>query len=274
VELKTIHLPKSLKKLVIAPIGDIQWSGDKGPTAQNHLIRHIETVLALQTKDTGVFFCGLGDYIDFCSPSNRRRLIAADLYDTAREVISEKAMALNDEVFDRFLAPTKGMWLGLVEGHHFFEADGDTTDNHLAQKLGTTFLGTSAYIKIGPIVLYLHHGSGGGKLPGAPLNTMYHLAAGLEGADIYLMGHTTKLVTSRLSRPFPDWQAKPPTLTHRDIWLVNTGSFCRSNIVGHRHGTLPRGDYAEQGLMTPSPLAAPLISIDLTSSHNQIRVTI
>ena len=267
-QLITYPLPRSSKRLIVAPIGDIQWSGDDGPTAQSQLKDHINRCL-----DLDAYFIGLGDYIDFLSPSNRSRLIAAGLYDTAQSVIAEKANELSQELFDRFLAPTKGRWLGMVEGHHFHEADGSTTDMKLAELLKTKFLGTSAYIKVKDVVFYAHHGIGGGKLPGAAMNTIYHLAAGLPGADVYLMGHTTKLSTSRVSRPFPVW-THPARLEHKDVWLVNTGGFCKSNIVDHKHGSIPRGDYAEQKLMTPSPLTAPIIRVEWTKTKSSIRVEI
>jgi hypothetical protein len=268
-ELISFSVPKSLKTLTIAPLGDLQWSGHKGPTAKDSLKRHIDECLK-----AGAFFVGLGDYIDFLSPSNRRRLINADLYDAAQEVIAEKAAELTLEVFEEFLKDTKGRWLGMVEGHHFYQAEGTTSDESLAGMLGTTFLGTSAFIKIPSfdVTLYVHHGTGGGVLPGSGLNRMYHTAAGLQGADIYLMGHNTKLTTARLSRPYPRWDTKPPRLEHRDIWIVNTGGFCRSSIVGHRHGSIPRGDYGEQAMYSPSPLTAPIIRI--TKEPRDIRVSI
>lgn len=258
-ELISFSIPKSLKKFVLTPIGDIQWSGDHGSTAQDQLKRHIDKCLELDS-----YFIGTGDYIDFLSPSNRQRLASAELYDTAQDVIAEKAYELNLEVYEKFLKPTTGRWIGMVEGHHFYEGGGETTDERLSGMLKTTFLGTSAFIRIprADFVIYVHHGTGGGTLPGAGLNKLYHVAAGLQGADVYLMGHNTKLATARLSRPFPKWDKKP-TLQHRDVWVINCGGFSKSNVVGHRHGTIPRGDYAEQRMLTPSPLAAPIITVDL-----------
>lgn len=247
------------KGLVIAPVGDIQWTGKSGVTAKESLKRHIGECLEL-----GAWFVGMGDYIDLMSPSNRQRLRAAGLYDTALEVMRDKAMELTHEVFEEFFKDTKGRWLGLVEGHHFFEADGETSDEEFARLVDSPFLGTSAFIRVEPVgvVLWVHHGNGGGVMPGSGMNKLYHVAAGLEGADVYLFGHNTKLITARLSRPYPNWQdAKNPMLIHRDIWLVNTGGFARSNVEGHRVGALVRGDYAEQGLMTPSPLSAPIITV-------------
>lgn len=270
-ELVSFPIPKTLDKFTIAPIGDIQWSGHNGPTAKESLKRHIDHCMEL-----GAYFVGLGDYIDFVSPSNRQKLMAAGLYDTAQLALAEKANELMEEVYEEFLKPTTGRWLGMVEGHHFFEADGDTTDLKLAEKLKAKFLGTSAFIRIprADLTIYVHHSTGGGKLPGTGLNRLYHTAAGLQGADIYLFGHDTKLASSRMSRPYPIWD-RHPRLEHRDIWLLCCGGFAKSNIQGHRVGTIPRGDYAEKGLMTPSPLSAPIITVDLTThQHDRIRVSI
>jgi hypothetical protein len=110
-------------------------------------------------------------------------------------------------------------------------------------------------------------------LPAAPLNKLYHVAAGLEGADVYLMGHSTKMSSVRLSRPRPKWTS-PPTLTHRDVFLLNTGGFSRSNVPFSRHGGVPRGDYAEMGMMTPSPLSAPLIHIDTRAKRLEDRIRV
>lgn len=246
-------------RVVVAPLGDIQWSGATGPTAAEHVKRHIDRVLKMEGRGTAVRFLGMGDYIDFLSPSNRQRLTSAALYDTADAVIDEKAHELVEEVFERLLKPTRGKWLGLLEGHHFYEGQGSTSDMWLAEMLECPLLGTSAYVRLEPsgFVLWAHHGLGGGILPTSGINKLYHTSAGLQGADVYLMGHNTKMGAQRLSRPTPN--ADHTDLTHHDVLLVNTGGFSKSNVVGHRHGRIVRGDYAEQGMMTPSPLCAPLV---------------
>lgn len=273
-ELISYSIPKSTKTLTVCPLGDLQWSGDKGPTAQDHLKRHIDRCLELDG-----YFVGLGDYVDTMSPSNRQRLVAAGLYDTAMQVISEKCRELVEELYEKFLKPTTGRWIGMVHGHHHYPLEsGQSTDEMLADLLKTEYLGTSAFIKVNnaDLVLYLHHGNGGGKLPGASMNRTYHIQAGLEGADIYMLGHDTKLSSARVSRPFPVWGKKRSEhkLKHRDVWLLSTGSFCKSNIVGHRSHGSPAGDYAEMAGFTPSPLSAPIITVDLTKQHDRIRVSI
>lgn len=247
------------QRTVVCPIGDIQWSGAKGPTAVIHVRRHIAMCLALEQRGYAVRFLGMGDYIDFLSPSNRVRLSSAQLYDTADAVVEEKAHELVEEAFDRMLKPTKGKWIGLLEGHHYYQADGSTSDMWLCDMLDAPFLGTSCYAKIEPagFALWAHHGTGAGILPTPGLNKLYHTSAGLQGADVYLMGHNTRLGAVRLARPYPN--AAFDDLTHHDVLLVNTGGFSKSNVVGHAKGRIKRGDYAEQGMMTPSPLAAPLV---------------
>lgn len=257
-ELITFSVPKSTQRLVIAPLGDIQWSGANGPTAKDTLKRHIDRALEMDA-----YFIGLGDYIDFVSPSNRKKLKAAGLYDVAEAVLEEKAVELMNEVYEEFLKPTTGRWLGLVEGHHFYEGPGWTTDEKLAELLKTEFLGTSAYIKIptADLVLYVHHGVGAGILPGVGLNKLYHVQGTLQGADVYLLGHNTRLAAAPLGRTFPTWGKKRQNhaLTHRNVYLVNTGGFSKSSIVGNRVSQIKRGGYAEQGMMVPSPLRAPFI---------------
>jgi hypothetical protein len=269
-ELVTITGPKT-PHFVVAPLGDVQWSGVHGSTARTHLQRHIDYAL-----EHDVLFLGMGDYIDFASPSNRARIATANLYDTAQEVLEDAAANLVEEVYEKFLKPTKGRWIGLLEGHHFFEFGGRTSDMLLAEKLGTRCLGTSAYIhvKSADVTIWAHHGTGGGIMPAASLNKLYHASAGLVGADVYLTGHSTKLTAARLSRPFPRFDRAEPDLSHRDILLVNTGGFSRSNVPGSRRGNIPRGDYAEAAMMTPSPLTAPLVHVYPKRTHREDRIRV
>jgi hypothetical protein len=261
-------------KIVVAPLGDIQYTGYRGNTALDHLKRHIDRVLSLESKDTAVRFVGMGDYIDFMSPSNRLRLDQAALYDTSKKFIEDRVVALVDELFEGVLKPTKKKWLGLLEGHHFFELQNTTSDEVLSFRLDAPFLGTSTYIRLEPcgVTLWAHHGVGNSTLPSGPLNKLYHVSHGFVGADVYLIGHTCKLSAARLSRPRPEWGMND--LVHSDIFLVNTGGFSKSSIVGHRVGRVPRGDYAEARMLTPAPLSAPIIHIDTRRKGDMIRVEV
>lgn len=278
-ELVTFEVKGKLRDhapVTIAPLGDIQWSGERGPTAKDTLKRHIDRCL-----EANAYFLGMGDYTDFLSPSNRTRLEAAALYDTAKDVIDDKALELMFELYEKFLKPTKGRWLGLLEGHHFTQLKtGETTDQRLCQLLNARFLGTSAYIRLlfkqssmsGNVVLWAHHGCGGGQTAGAPLNKLEKAFSRWEGADVFFMGHTTKAPADRIPRPYPRWHGhSAPDLVHRDVLLVNTGGFSKSYIVSSIQGRTPRGGYAEKGMMQPSSIGAPLVMIRPQRSYRGAR---
>lgn len=243
------------------PIGDIQYSGPGGPCDLDKLERHI-----LWGLEHDCYFIGMGDYVDFASPSNRRRLKTAGLYDTSEEAIDRMAGQLATELFT-VLQQTKGRWLGLLEGHHFFEhLDGTTTDTRLAQWLGAPFLGTCAMVRLQFAVgknranctIWAHHGAGGGVSIGAPLLKLERIAASFE-ADLYLMGHQHKLASAPKDVLY--MSNKGQQLQHRTKQLVSTGSWLKGYMGGSRAGGRPRGGYVEQALLMPVALGGALVTI-------------
>src|SRR5688572_5995298 len=164
-------------EVLLMPIGDIQWYGDERAIALKMLRRHIEWGVA-----NNAYFIGMGDYVDTFSPSNRERLRSAALYDTAREAVDKLTHDLVEEIFERALKPSVGRWLGLLEGHHLHEyMDGTTTDQHLCRLLKAPFLGSSAYVRLVlrrqgassvPVLIWSHHGVGGGTSLSGPLNQL------------------------------------------------------------------------------------------------------
>lgn len=260
------------RPIIVAPIGDIQWAGERGPTAKDILKRHIDACMALDA-----WFVGLGDYIDFMSPSNRQRYKGMGLYDTSEDVIDDKALELTWELYDKYLKPTKGRWLGLLHGHHYAQLrTGETSDQRLCQMLDAPFLGTSAYIRLQfgtpkggertNIILWVHHGCGGGQKAGAPLGKIEDMAASFAGADIYIMGHTTKSPVAPYERIMPRWHGHgSPDLIHKRVYLVNSGGFARGYAHKSKQGNVPMGGYVEQGMMKPAALGAPIIRI--TPAH-------
>lgn len=262
---RTIEV-RQRQEVYILPIGDIQYAGEGSSTALGHLKDHI----AWGVK-RGAYFVGMGDYVDFASPSNRQRLNAAALYDTAKDVIELSATNLTNELFNRALKPSTGRWLGLLEGHHFYQyAAGHTTDMELCNLLKTQHLGTCAYVRLifkdkfgrmGNVTLWVHHGTGSGRRASAPLNTLDQLPIYWD-ADIYLMGHQSKRVAAPLQRVEPVWNLRcGPFLKHRNIYIGCTGSFSKAYIAGNRHGRVPRGDYVEQKMLSPASLGGIKIKI-------------
>lgn len=270
-ELISFRIPRKLadhEPVIIAPIGDIQFAGARGPTARDLLKRHIDRCMELNA-----WFVGLGDYIDFMSPSNRQRLKAAALYDTAEDVIDDKAIDLTLELYQDYLKPTKGRWLGMLHGHHFATLKtGETTDQRLCQLLNTTFLGTAAFIRLVfeiansygryNITIWAHHGCGGGMKTAAPLNKLENIAPYWD-ADIFLLGHMTKMATAPVNRISPRWHGRgAPDLVHRKIMLVGCGGFSKGYVEKARQGRVPMGGYVEQKMLNPASLGAPIIRIE------------
>lgn len=275
-ELLNIPIPwtdrRTHEPIIIAPIGDIQWAGKRGPTAKELLKEHIA-----RCQELGAWYIGLGDYIDFLSPSNRQRLKAAALYDTSEDVIDDKALDLVLELYEDYLKPTKGRFLGMTHGHHWHQLKtGETTDQRLCQLLGTTFLGTCAYIRLnfikrhktehGPsqafnVTLFVHHGSGGGQKVTAPLLKLENILPYWD-ADIMLIGHMTKQAAAPIPRITPRWIGRAaPDLIHRRIYIVGCGGFAKGYTEGAMQGKVPMGSYVEQRMLSPTSLGAPIVKI-------------
>lgn len=265
-----LTVPKGTEEVILAPIGDIQWAGRKEHLAWSALKEHVAE--AMERK---AWFIGLGDYIDFASPSNRQRLRSAALYDTAEQVIDDKARALVDELYAELLAPTRGRWLGLLEGHHWTHLlTGETTDQYLCQKLQAPFLGTSAYVGLmfqtdngtRSVTIWAHHGAGGGQKVHAPVLKLENMATNWD-ADIMLVAHMTKRATGVLQRCYPVWGGRKPTIRYRTMHLVGCGGWLKGYQEQSTQGQTPRGGYVEQKMLAPVALGAPFVRIRPRMRH-------
>jgi hypothetical protein len=254
------------EEMRICYLGDFQYAGKK---------HHGTALSALKEKiseevERNAYFIGMGDYIDFLSPSNRQRLRSAALYDTAEDVIDEKSMELTQELFDLALRPTMGRWLGLVEGHHFAQLkDGTTTDQRLCEMLKAPFLGTCGVLRINftrgtgkmGVTLWVHHGHGNGQTNYYPLARLGNVSAGQEGVDAFAIGHTTKLGHMLTNRMGYRWKRITGKAYHRTIHLIGTGGYSRAYVEGAKQGRVPRGGYAEQQMLGPAVIGSPTLII-------------
>ena len=268
--MKQLQIPMPWKPLDIWFIGDLQWAGNKqGGTALSYLQHTIKTALAEEANGKIVRFVGMGDYTDFASPSNRSRLKAANLYDTATDIIDQKAEELTEEIGD-YLKPTRGKWLGMVEGHHLHELkDGTTTDMRLCAMLDAQFLGTTGLLNLVftrtgtrlPVVIWFHHGVGSGQTGYYPLARLEKVAAVWEGVDIFAMGHTTKKAAEWTNKCFPRWDRRNHDVSHRKVTLLGTGGYSKYYVEGAMQGRVPRGGYAEQRMLAPAVIGSPVVHI-------------
>lgn len=259
------------EELAILPIGDVQL-GAEG-CSEKALRQHIEDSLA-----AGGWFIGMGDYVDVASPSNRSRIVQAELYDSvqdALEAAAEDAVAK----FLRLVKGTEGRWLGLLEGHHYWVfRDGSTSDTRIAEALKAPFLGDCANIIITHkattsktrsmrTVIWAAHGNGGGQRAAAPITKIETIRPGFD-ADVYLMGHMTKLAGARTQAVGP--AEKGDGLIHRDVVLSGTGGWFQGYMYQSKQGAgRAGGSYVEQRNLHPVAIGGPIIHLRPRHTHNR-----
>ena len=265
--------PLPFQEHVIMPLGDIQIQQDRNAVDWSLLKNTVQWGV-----DHNAYWIGMGDYIDMESPSNRRALMNSGVYDSVMDALDAKAEELEEELKE-ILKPTVGRWLGLLEGHHYHpHQDGTTTDTRLAQYLKAPFLGTCAYVNLSielpnkkgkrDIVIWCHHGRGGGSLIGSPLNKLEHVVKGFD-ADIYLMGHTHKVGAAPVNRVYPYFYAGKGTLHHKKLYLVSTGSFLKGYVEGHKKNGRAGGLYPEDSMMNPLALGSARIYLRPEYKNNK-----
>lgn len=258
----SVHDHPSLpwEETILLPIADVQI-GTQG-VALKRLRTHIEWGLA-----NNAWFVGLGDYVDVMSPSNRVAWAALYKYDSVEQAMVDHAES-SIAKFLHVVRGTEGRWIGVGEGHHFYDfGDGTTTDSRIADALGARHAGSLANVRLtfrqGHRVSHcwvcFTHGKGHGKFQGAVLNTLEDLAGFVE-ADIYIMGHQTKMPTAPKPRLYGT-NTKDPQLVSRGKLLVGAGGWYEGYLQGRTERGVPRGGFVERGLMPPVSLGGPIIRI-------------
>lgn len=288
-------VPWAEGEALIAPLGDIQFMlpplDDNGKYVEEQQECHVELLkahIARVLEHPNPWFIGMGDYVDFGSPSNRGRLKAlmdaGELYDGAETAIDQAAQ-MNLDALEEVLEPTKGRWLGLLEGHHFWTySNGDTSDTRLAKFLGCPYLGTCAMVRVqfsqrsvndnkrnpANLIIWGHHGRGGGLLQSSPLNKMEHVVKAFD-ADVYLLGHHHKQVGAKMQRIVPQFSARKVSrhrLHHKDILITGTGGWLRGYLRGSKRHGRASGTYVEAGMMNPVALGGVKILVHLIGKRD------
>lgn len=244
----SIYLPQA-EEVPIIIVSDIQY-GTIGCDV-TRLRRLVEW-----GAEHNAYWLNLGDNIDVASPSGREKLEAAHLYDSVYTALDAQVQEMVDEL-SAVLAPTKGRWIGWIEGHHFhIFPGGKTTDMLLMEKLGGVFLGTCArvYLSIGEgtYIIYAHHGVGSGVSIGSALRALATRAVPYWEADAYLMGHLHRLECTIL--PWIDAQGR-----ERGRLLLCTGSYLRGYVEGSTVRGRPGGTYVERKMLPPNYLGSPVL---------------
>jgi hypothetical protein len=266
----------SNESVTLMPIGDAQVGVEAAD------LKRLKSHMEWGFHKKHALFLGMGDYVDMASPSNRRTLKAAGLYDTVTEALQVKAT----EDINTFLSMTKytqGAWLGLLQGHHYMDmADGSTSDIKIAEALRAPFLGDAAIVRLIfdkhkdvdglPLKadIWCHHGRGGGVGAAAPISLLEKTARGFD-ADIYLMGHQHKKVATPIDEMF--W-SRDGRMLHRTKLLACTGSFLKGYLANSMSEGRAGGTYVEKGMMTPVSLGGIVIELGVVKEEYGDRLDI
>lgn len=192
-EINNIKIPykRDNERFQIVPLGDIHYGNWQCDT------EYFEKLINWIRKEPNTYVLGIGDYCECISPADKR-------FDM--DAISEYRPAEQYDYIYRQFNKIRDKLLGLHIGHHGDNLRIQQFDNHdlqLAQRLGTRYLDWQAFTILNFIrdkrkskfIVYSCHGHGGGQTTGAKVNKIEDLGK-LYDADIYLMGHLHKCLTT------------------------------------------------------------------------------
>ena len=228
---------------------------------------------AKEKAAAGYWFFGMGDYGELMASGNRQRLASANLHDSSTTILDRAARAATGDLVD-ILKSTKGRWMGMLEGNHYYIFDdGTTTDQMLCSELRAPFLGTCGIVQVRfqkpdsrvstTCDIWGHHGYGSAMTAGAVLNKLHRAVESFE-ADLYFIAHHHRLITEKPARLYTT-HSRHPKIVMRHKILAVTGSFMAGYQQGSRYKGRAHGSYVEQGMMPPTALGAPEVSITPTT---------
>jgi hypothetical protein len=262
--MRPIAVKKQFGEHVFIPAGCIHW-----PLSEKHLVdAWIEKIK--ETKNAFTLLCG--DTFDFSRGHFRKHNKSYTEDETSILALDEWHKKDIVELAKK-LEPIKGKILGTILGNHYHHfSDGTTSEQFLCQLLKIPFLGTTGMIRVDfhntskrlhSLVIYAHHGTGGGVTIGGDANNLERKEAGFD-ADIYVMSHTHRrhaFKTEQLQLS----KKGTPTLRTRPRVFVRTGTFLKGyaqdNPMAERAYQAP---YAEKMGLRPTSLGYVEVLIGMT----------
>jgi hypothetical protein len=267
---QTLRRELGWQDVLLVPTGDLQLGGIG--FWKTGYIEYLKDCVKT-ANGAPILLVTTGDMVDRNSPSNRRKIANAELYDSVRAgqiTIGEQDI---EEVIDLFQTyiPEADI-IGFISGHHYMDfGDGTNTDSRLADHFGASYLGDCAVVHLNfkqddhtskTVKIWLHHGQG----TASPIKKLEKIAAEWDGIDLFLMGHTPHIETKVKGRMYTTTQGN---LHHRTVKLAGTGGWLRGYTLNSSdvEGNLPKGNYVEEAMMAPCPLGG--IKIWLRPWKNQ-----
>ena len=251
---------------------------------ETRLKRDIQAI----ADDPNARWIGGGDYIDAICQVGDKRYKPSML---AKWVLGEDdPLAAQARYVVQLLTPIAGKCLGLVKGNHEWAAEKYYAYNiywtivqGVAEAAGVTpntlALGASGFVaisfrrksgdtaKIWRCVVYLHHGYGGGRLPGGHALALGRVLGDFD-CDIALLGHrhTQMVVPKMITR-----SSGCCAVRYQTRLAMFTPSYLAAHIVPSSDER-PVDTYAEEMGLPPQPLGT--MPVRITPAKRRIEVTV
>jgi hypothetical protein len=247
----------------IYPLGDIHI-GARG-CSEKALKQQVKEIVA----NPNALVIGGGDTLDLILPADNKRFDFDTLpdwfFDGDAVTVRERLLDIQKQQLDRMadlLGPIPPeRWLGIIEGNHersVLKHSNNNIHKAICNRLKTISLTDEALIrlrfrsktdKMSVIVLYIRHGYGGGRTPGAEPSKLQRLLDEWEVADICFTGHTHTfcILPPKPVLGIPRRGSLPPECTCRYRWAGNWGCWIMSHPVGP-------GTYASRACYPARPL--------------------
>ncbi len=248
----SIYLP--YERISLAPISDIQ-AGAEGSDL-DRFKRHMDHVCEI-----GAYTYTLGDMVDHASPSGRRKIRNAEMYESTKQGLIDKALRDQEEILK--ILKWSDKWLFVLGGHHFYDyEDGTTTDTRIAEELGCPYLGTSTVFQIrfnrgrgsGGVgcQIFAHHGERSSMSTSLMTRWMeLNLLPHWPTVDIFNVAHCHRAGGVKMESLVPVF-GKHPAIKGKQRILGVTGGWLRGYVVGHKGPAgRPEGNYIEKAIMPP-----------------------
>jgi hypothetical protein len=241
---KVIHCPSRSSEFEFIPIGDVHIGARS--CAEKPLKKLINGI------GDNTYIIGGGDVLDLIRPQDIKRfdfdtlpdwMIEGDALNT-REVLNDIVSQQYERAIEIF-TPVKHKIIGFLEGNHEFSIRkyaGRAVHRGLCRRLNIEDLTDEALIRLRfkyttqttTVIIYIRHGYGGGRTPGAEPNRLARMLAEWEIADICFSGHshTFDILPPKPVLEIPKKGSLLPECTCRYRWAGNWGCWLYSHPAG------------------------------------------
>ena len=249
-----IPVKKRSQKFNLIPIGDTHVG------SVNCDEKKLKDLVEWVRKTPDTYVIGMGDMIEAINVSDPRFAIDS-LMEGGKEI--DNLLYKQIKRVAEILKPIAPKIIGLLEGNHeekakkFYHVDATSI---LCEKLGVQYLTYSALIRlqfkrgisVQNVMVYAHHGFGGGTTVGGKLNKIQKLATNFL-ADIYLMGHVHDKYVFPTEQLYMPLSGNPVIKARKKVFAL-TGSFFNTYADGY-------SSYSEK--MAYSPIPTGVIKIQI-----------